>query len=56
MNNIYFEKPFEDDEKNSNDDSSVNDVEYKFEGYKIELNEKIMLTPVKTPEKGKTNG
>lgn len=45
MNTRPYANQFEDDEESTSDTSS-SDSEYVFEGFTIELNEKIMLTPV----------
>jgi hypothetical protein len=34
------------DDQETNSDASTSDVEYTFEGFTIELNQKIMLTPL----------
>ncbi|MBA3706196.1 MAG: hypothetical protein H0W84_09945 [Bacteroidetes bacterium] len=44
---MRYTNQFEDDEENTNDETSA-DSAYVFEGFSIELNEKIMLTPVQT--------
>ncbi len=44
MNTMYTNQ-FEDDEESKSEKSSEN-PDYTFEGFTIELNEKIMLTPI----------
>lgn len=44
---MRYTNQFEEDEENTNDQTSEN-ADYVFEGFTIELNEKIMLTPVQT--------
>ena len=48
MKTNYFAKQFEDDDESIDNTSSStnNDVSYTFEGFTIELNQKILLTPV----------
>ena len=52
-----YSRPFEEEEEETTEsETSKDDFEYKFEGYTIVLNEKIMLTPVQEPKPGKANG
>jgi hypothetical protein len=48
MYNNLFAKQFEEDEvvKEEKKTSSSANTEYEFEGYTIEVNEKVMLTPI----------
>jgi hypothetical protein len=47
-----YSKQFEEDEDDDKKTSVADgEVEYSFEGYRIEFNEKIMLTPVSTKTK-----
>jgi hypothetical protein len=41
-----YTKQFEEEEEENTGNNSSNNSEYVFEGFTIELNEKIMLTPV----------
>ena len=57
INTTKYSRPFEEEEEDTlNSDTSTDNFEYKFEGYTIELNEKIMLTPVQEPKPGKSAG
>jgi hypothetical protein len=52
-----YSRPFEEEEEETTEsETSKDDFEYKFEGYTIVLNEKIMLTPVQVPKPGKPAG
>lgn len=44
---MKYTNQFEDEDESTNDKTS-GDPDYVFEGFTIELNEKIMLTPVQT--------
>ena len=57
-NRTKYSRPFEEEEEEEtlNSASSGGDFEYKFEGYTIILNEKIMLTPVQEAKSGKPTG
>ena len=57
INRTKYSRPFEEEEEDTqNIESSRDDFEYKFEGYTVVLNEKIMLTPVQEPKTGKSAG
>jgi hypothetical protein len=55
-NNIYsqsYSDAWDSDEK---DEASKQSSEYSFQGFAIDFNEKVMLTPVDELKKTKTNG
>jgi len=47
MNDNYYTRSFSDDlDSDEKDEASKEGPEYSFQGYSIDFNEKIMLTPV----------
>jgi hypothetical protein len=46
MVNNFYSRSFRKDEDENEDTSSTSEPEYTFEGYSIEFNDKIVLTPV----------